>query len=100
MPTATNATDAVNLLNAYGEELRDAVRAAAPHDAVAYLLGEADSRLGLSLTPALPALPITPQIVVHRAQNLARLVQGLLAALDAAPVPIACHGQTHHRKDY
>ncbi|MFI1825407.1 hypothetical protein ACH41E_02980 [Streptomyces sp. NPDC020412] len=100
LPTAADAIDAVNVLNAYGEELRNAVRAAAPHDAVPHLLDEADSRLGLSLTPVLPTLPFTPQIVVHRAQNLARLIQGLLNALDAAPVPIARHGQTHHRKDY
>lgn len=100
LPTAADAINAVNALNAYGEELRDAVRAAVSHDAIAYLLGEADRRLGLSLTPVLPTLPLTPQIVVHRAQNLARLIQGLLNALDAAPVPIARHGQTHDRKDH
>ncbi|MFI2258934.1 hypothetical protein [Streptomyces tubercidicus] len=79
MPTAEVATTAVAQLNAYGEQLRDAVRAeVAPHDTVQYLLGEADNRLGRSLHPALPSLPLTLAVVVRRAWNLARLVQGLL----------------------
>ncbi len=88
LPTAGDATTAVDRLNSYGEQLRHAVLATVPSDdSVPYLLGEADNRLGLSLEPALPSLPLTPAVIVHRAQNLARLVQGLLTAQDASSPP-------------
>ncbi|WP_145497507.1 DUF6624 domain-containing protein [Streptomyces sp. CFMR 7] len=70
----------MNALNSYSERLRDAVRSEAPTAAGPYLLQEADGRLGRSLTPTLPSLPLTLETIVHRAQNLARLVEALLRA--------------------
>ncbi|MFI9391905.1 hypothetical protein ACIG53_13590 [Streptomyces bauhiniae] len=84
LPTAEDATATWASLNSYGEHFRDAVRARMPA-AVPHLLMEADGRLGRPLAPALPNHPLTRKTVVHRAQNLARLVQALLTALGDAP---------------
>lgn len=85
LPTADEATTAMHRLNSYGEGLRDAVSGVRDRQPTASgssrsaqpILGEASRRLGG------PPLGGTAEAVVRRAQNLARLVHGLLRALDA-----------------
>lgn len=85
LPTTDEATTAMNRLNSFGAEMRDAVNAlcvglpagSGPYRSAQAILGEASRRLGR------PPLGGTSEAVVRRAQNLARLVHGLLRALDA-----------------
>ncbi|MFD6076766.1 hypothetical protein ACFWG5_14425 [Streptomyces hydrogenans] len=87
-PSLDQAVTAVHQLNAYGERLRDAVQAGVRPDSpdrTLTVLGEAHRRLGQPLTSAVPPFVLTTDTVVRRAQNLARLVAGLLSALDATP---------------
>ncbi|MFC9487936.1 hypothetical protein ACFTZM_17880 [Streptomyces hydrogenans] len=87
-PPVNQAVAAVHQLNAYGEHLRDAVQAGVRPDSpdrTPPVLGEAHGRLGQPLTPPVPPFVLTTDTVVRRAQNLARLVTGLLSVLDAAP---------------
>ncbi|MFE0772257.1 hypothetical protein [Streptomyces sp. NPDC058861] len=94
VPSRDEATAAVERLDAYGEQLGKAVRAemdpVAPGKALP-ILREAHTRLGLPLTSPVPPFVLATGAVVRRAQNLARLVIGLLSALDTAcsgpPVP-------------
>ncbi|MFD4337829.1 hypothetical protein ACFWPP_11645 [Streptomyces anulatus] len=91
----------MDTLNAFGEQLRDAVRDGAgtrSSSEVWPVLGEADRRLGQPLVSSVPPFVLTTGAAVHRAQNLARLVTGLLSALDAAPSdPPRLGGNTHNK---
>ncbi|MFC9734192.1 hypothetical protein ACFWGM_19040 [Streptomyces roseolus] len=87
-PSLDQAVAAVHQLNAYGERLCDAVQASVRPDSpdrTPAVLGEARGRLGQPLTSAVPPFVLTTDTIVRRAQNLARLVTGLLSALDADP---------------
>ncbi|MFD4482376.1 DUF6415 family natural product biosynthesis protein [Streptomyces sp. NPDC058257] len=85
LPAKGEATRALDRLNSYGADLRDAVNVRCSelpkgsdlHLGAQVILGEADRRLGQ------PPLGATTEDVVRRAQNLARLVHGLLRALGA-----------------
>lgn len=87
VPSLDQATAAVERLDAYGERLREAVRAGmspgSPGTARP-ILREAHNRLGLPLTSPVPPFVLTASAVIRRAQNLSRLVTGLLSALDTA----------------
>ncbi|NEC21825.1 hypothetical protein [Streptomyces parvus] len=98
-PKMCEARAAVDKLNSFGEQLRTDVRAAFTSGRQPPVLGEADRRLGLPLEPLLPMLPRTVASVVHRAQNLARLVQGLQRALDASS-PVQNTATPRHRKGF
>ncbi|MFD5769323.1 hypothetical protein ACFWIN_26365 [Streptomyces sp. NPDC127049] len=87
-PSLDQAVAVVHQLNAYGEHLQGAVQAGVRPDSPGGpppILGEAHGRLGQPLTSAVPPFVLTTDAVVRRAQNLARLVTGLLSALDATP---------------
>ncbi|MFJ5734722.1 DUF6415 family natural product biosynthesis protein [Streptomyces microflavus] len=81
-PAVDAAVSAMNRLNSYGADLRDALNArcsemptgSGPYRSAEAILGEASRRLG---QPPLGG----KDAVVRRAQNLARLVDGLLRAL-------------------
>ncbi|MER5740152.1 hypothetical protein ABT117_31435 [Streptomyces sp. NPDC002262] len=98
-PSLDRAVTAVHQLNAYGERLRDAVQAGVRPDSpdrTLAVLGEARRRLGQPLTSPVPPFVFTTDAVVRRAQNLARLVAGLLSALDVGPsTPPDLGGNTH-----
>lgn len=84
LPSTDEATSAMNRLNSDGADLCDAVNArcrelptgSGPYRRAQVILGEASRRLGR------PPLGAKADAVVRRAQNLARLVDGLLRALD------------------
>lgn len=85
LPATGEMTTATDRLNSYGADLRDAVNAlcvdlsteSEPYRNAQAILGEASRRLGQ------PPLGAGIEAVVRRAQNLARLVDGLLRALEA-----------------
>ncbi|MFB7940438.1 hypothetical protein [Streptomyces sp. NPDC056049] len=98
-PSLNEAVAAVHQLTAYGERLRDAVRAGLRPGSPGGpppVLGEAHGRLNQPLASAVPPFVPTTGAVVRRAQNLARLVAGLLSALDTGPstAPPAPGGNT------
>ncbi|MFJ9795441.1 hypothetical protein [Streptomyces sp. NPDC101145] len=98
-PSRDQAVAAMHQLNAYGEHLRDAVQASVRPGSPGGpppILSEAHGRLNQPLTSPVPPFILTTDAVVRRAQNLARLVTGLLSALGAGPShPPAPGGNTH-----
>ncbi|MGQ4490861.1 DUF6415 family natural product biosynthesis protein [Streptomyces sp. SAS_281] len=96
LPETEEVATATDRLNSYGADLRDAVNAqcvdlsteSEPYRSAQAILGEASRRLGQ------PALGAGAEAVVRRAQNLARLVDGLLRALEAEADTAGRHHNT------
>ncbi|MGW3389520.1 hypothetical protein [Streptomyces cinereoruber] len=97
VPSLDQATAAVERLDAYGEQLRKAVRAGmspGSPETARPILREAHNRLGLPLTSPVPPFVLTAGAVVRHAQNFARLIAGLLSAVDTAPAGPPAPGDT------